>query len=137
MFTGFIGQNHYIFYQIPIDPITGSTFKLHMNDGSAEFYLSQTSRLSSSVDYANSATETPGQIFVSPENFHTATENSVSTIHIALVGISPKNTFQFCNEKHNTIQILTTTTTPTNTTTPQPPHLADVKVHVLVNYYHP
>uniref|UniRef100_A0AC35GEI4 VWFA domain-containing protein n=1 Tax=Panagrolaimus sp. PS1159 TaxID=55785 RepID=A0AC35GEI4_9BILA len=139
--NGIIDQNQYIFYQIPVDPITGGTIKLHMDDGSAEIYLSQTSRLPSSIDYdfsENSTIEFPAQIFISTEQLHT-TENSLSEIHTALVGTSAKSTYRLCNEKGNTIFTTTTSTmAPTTTTASSPPHeQPDVEVHVKINYPQP
>uniref|UniRef100_A0A914Q073 VWFA domain-containing protein n=1 Tax=Panagrolaimus davidi TaxID=227884 RepID=A0A914Q073_9BILA len=139
--NGIIDQNQYIFYQIPVDPITGGTIKLHMDDGSAEIYLSQTSRLPSSVDYdfsENSTTEFPAQIFVSTEQLRT-TENSLSEIHTALVGTSEKSTYRLCNEKGNTMFTTTTSTAaPTTTASTPPPHEhPDVEVHVKINYPQP
>uniref|UniRef100_A0A914PNF3 Uncharacterized protein n=1 Tax=Panagrolaimus davidi TaxID=227884 RepID=A0A914PNF3_9BILA len=109
-----------------------------MDDGSAEIYLSHTSRLPSSIDYdfsENSTIEFSAQIFTSPEQLRT-TENSLSEIHTALVGTSAKSTYRLCNEKGNTIFTTTTSTAATTTPASTPPshEHPDVEVHVKINY---
>uniref|UniRef100_A0AC34FV04 VWFA domain-containing protein n=1 Tax=Panagrolaimus sp. ES5 TaxID=591445 RepID=A0AC34FV04_9BILA len=91
------------------DSTTGITVRLEMNYGAASIYVSLTSRLPSAADYdfyANANVELPGQIYISPDQLQTGTNNS--TVYAAIVGLTPENSYTLCNEKYDTIQNYTT-----------------------------